>query len=85
MNAEKTIQIAAKLYDARNYVRRMTTPEEYRKRIAEYQGYIRRAMEKWKLGEIEATMRLAKGCEREPIVQAGLFAAYVEMTEGNAP
>lgn len=81
VGGEKAMRLVVKLYDARNYVRRMTTPEEYRRRIGEYQGYIRQACAKWKLSEIEAMMQLAKKVEHEPIVQAGLFAAYVEMIE----
>lgn len=49
MKPENTIRITAKLYEFRDYVRRMTTPEEYQKRIAEDQAYIRRAMLKWNL------------------------------------
>lgn len=89
MSNENAIRITGKLYEARDFTRRMTTPEEYRKRIAEYQGYIRRAMVKWNVSAIEATMKLASKIEMKnwqtPIVQGCLFAAYVEMIEPSKP
>jgi len=60
------------------------TPEEYRKRIAEYQGYIREGMTKWNVSALESMMCLAGKLKDRPIVQAGLFAAYVEMSEVDA-
>lgn len=81
MSQASAIRLTAKLYDARDYVRRMTTREEYASRIAEYQDYIWRAMAKWKLSKIEATMKLAKTLEHNPHAQAAMFAAYVEMIE----
>lgn len=82
---ENAVRLAAKLYEARDYIRLMMTPQEYTKRIAEYQGYIRRAMAKWKLSEIEAVMKIAGAIEGRAgetrIVHACLFAAYVDMVE----
>lgn len=85
VGGEKAVRLAAKLYEARDYIQLMLTPAEYRKRIEEYQGYIRRGMTKWNIGALDAAMKLVAKIQMEawqtPIVQACLFAAYVEMVE----
>lgn len=78
---EQAVKIAGKLYEARDFIRRMTTPEEYAKRMAQYQDLIRRAMDKFQVDAMAAVLQLAQTPEIHPISQAGLFAAYVEMTE----
>lgn len=77
----KALSLVGRLYEAREFLQRMSTAEEYRARIAEYQGYIRQGAAKWKLSELETMIRLASGLKGSPMAQAGLFAAYVEMVE----
>ncbi len=82
---ERAVKLASKLYDARDFVRRMLSDDEYRKRIVEYQGYIKLGAQKMKLTPIEAAMKIVKQMSMEigdkPIAQACIFAAYVEMIE----
>lgn len=86
--SENAVRITARLYEFRDYVRRMTTPDEYKKHMTEYQSHIRTAMEKWNLDSLPATMRLVERLQQQSIpewkiniITSGLFAAYVEMIE----
>lgn len=86
--SENAVRLTARLYEFRDYVRRMTTPDEYKKNMAEYQSHIRQAMEKWNLDSLPATMKMVKRLQDQQIpewkisaITAGLFAAYVEMIE----
>lgn len=80
-DSEKVIKVTAKLYEARDYVRRMQTPEEFKNNMSNYQDYIREGMRRWNVDAIHSMMRLANGVSGDPIVQSGLFSAYVEMVE----
>jgi hypothetical protein len=82
------VQIAAKLYDARDAMRGFWR-ERYAEKVAEYQPYILAAMQKYGCDEMKATMKLvALLQEKEPeswMQQALVLASYVEMIEPSTP
>jgi hypothetical protein len=87
-NMRNVVQIAAKLYDARDAMRGFWC-ERYAEKVADYQQYIRAAMQKYGCDEMQATMKLvALLQEKEPdsgMQQALVLAGYVEMIEPSTP
>lgn len=83
MTTETAVKITAKLYEARDFARWLAkTPEEYSERISRYQSYIQCSMKAGRRSAIEAAMHIAKGAlVCEPVAQAWILAAYVEMVE----
>jgi hypothetical protein len=85
---KNVMQIAAKLYDARDAMRGLWR-DKYGEKIADYQRYIRAGMQKYGCDEMKATMKLvALLQEKEPdsgMQQALVLAAYVEMIEPSTP
>lgn len=85
------VQMTAKLYEARDAMKFLFgTPNisGYQKMIAEHQGFIRRAMEQQKCGELSAALWLIKQLKEKhpdtgPIIELCLLAACVEMIEPN--
>lgn len=79
-----TVQIAAKLYDARDTMR-LFWGDHYLAKVNEWKHYIEQAAVKWQCSEMDALMRLVKLLqEKDPasgMTQALLLAAYVEMVE----
>ena len=69
------VQIAAKLYDARDTMRGFWR-EKYAEKVADYQRYIRAGMQKYACDEMKATMNLvALLQEKEP--DSGMQQALV--------
>ena len=85
---EREIKLAAQLYAARDAARGLWR-HEYQDKISGYQLYIRKGMEKYKLDEIQTTMKLVKLVtdeSRDSGMQVMmLLAAYVEMIEPSTP
>lgn len=81
---EKQVQIAAKLYDARSTMRSLLG-DKYPERIKEYKGFIRSAMQKYKIDYLQATLRIGKELQALPddtsVGQGMIFAACVEISE----
>lgn len=85
---KNVVQLAAKLYDARDAMRGFWR-ERYAEKVAEYQGYIRSGMQKYACDEMKATMRLVELLQEKEagsgMHQALILAAYVEMVEPSTP
>lgn len=79
---EKQIEIAVKLYRAREAMKSLFR-DEYPAKVHELQILIRRAMVKWNLDEIPTTMKIVEALqEQEPdseMTQALFLAACVEL------
>lgn len=52
--------------------------QEYAEKIAQYQGYIRQGMDKWKCMRMESALRLMKRAQDSPFTILGFMAALVE-------
>lgn len=82
--AERTVSIAQKMYDARRAILQIDGPEKFKKEMAEWRKYIEAAMQKHNCDETKATLEICKtlmaaGHDGMPIVLA--LAACVEMIE----
>jgi hypothetical protein len=77
-HTEKAIQLTAKFLDARDTMKRLNTPEEYKEKIAKFKTYITQGMEKWKCTRMQSALRLMKMASDSPFTILGLMAALVE-------
>ena len=83
------VQMAAKLYEARDAVKFLydhKDPAKYQQVIEEHQGFIRMMMEKEKCGEVAAATKLCRMVQEKypsggEITQLCLMAACVEIVE----
>jgi hypothetical protein len=82
MATEQQVQIAAKMYETRDAMKRLRG-DKWTADFRELSGFIRRAMEQWGIGELSASLRLCqtKELEHEPLTHMMLVAAAVEMVE----
>lgn len=80
--AEQQIRIAAKMYECRDTLKRLTG-DKFRERITEYQGFLRTAMQRYECDEIKAAMHLChdERIRDSAITQMWLIAAAVELLE----
>jgi len=79
---EKQIKIAAKLYQCRDTAKKFYG-ERFKEKMAEYQGYILKAMDGRKCDEMQAVLFLADmhTFKDHPMATINLMAALVEMLE----
>lgn len=84
MKTLNTIQIAAKLYDARDTMRSFWG-EKYPEKVEDYKKYILAAMKKYGCDEMKATMKLVELLQEKEqdsgMHQALILASYVEIIE----
>lgn len=77
----KQIQIAAKMYEARDTAKRLADPTVYRTRIIEFQGIIRQTMALDNTEILPAAMSLCQQVKADGFLTMWLVAAAVEMIE----
>lgn len=80
-HTEKAIQLTAKFLDARDTLKRLNSPEDYKRKIGEYRHYIEAGMDNWKMDSLHATMELLRMTKDSPFTMLGLMAALVEMDD----
>jgi hypothetical protein len=80
MKDQKLIQMTAKLYDARDTLKRLC-PDKFASNISEWQVAIRDIMVRHGWTGIETMIAMMKGAKDEPWRQMWIMAAYVEMVE----
>lgn len=80
------IQMAAKLYDTRDTMKKFWK-DEYAAKIAAYKPYIEKAMKKYDCDVIPAMIKIVENLQKEcpgvgEMSQALIIAAAVEMVDG---
>jgi hypothetical protein len=79
--SKRVAEIVVKLYEMRDFVKRVNTPDDYLAMVRDWAGRIRQQMASAGQDEMHAMMSLL-GQHQHSTFGAWIQAAYVEMTEG---
>ena len=74
------LQMAAKLYDARDSLKRLF-PDDFKTKCSEWQEVIRKVAAGKQITDIKAMIDIMQHLEGKEVAQMWVMAAYVEMTD----
>ena len=84
-NYEKTVTVAAKMYEHRKTMRQLLSPENYAKKTAAVKPYIEAVMKQDKLSVVQATLKilaeLPESVKQDSFIVPLAISAMLDMQE----